>query len=58
MKTDPEDLQGKIWINEGEIPNDGIDNDENGYIDDVFGWNFIGGADGMAKIVKSKRIFQ
>lgn len=47
-----EDLQGKIWINEGEIPNDGIDNDGNGYIDDVFGWNFIGGSDGMASIVK------
>jgi cell wall-associated protease len=45
-----EDLQGKIWINVGEIPNDGIDNDNNGYIDDVFGWNFIGGANGMAKI--------
>ena len=45
-----EDLQGKIWINSGEIPNDGIDNDGNGYVDDVFGWNFIGGSDGMAKI--------
>lgn len=47
-----EDLQGKIWINEGEIPNDGIDNDGNGFIDDVFGWNFIGGSKGMATIVK------
>jgi cell wall-associated protease len=51
-----EDLQGKIWINEGEVPNDGIDNDENGYIDDVFGWNFIGGADGMAKMVKTDKL--
>jgi cell wall-associated protease len=47
-----EDLQGKIWINDGEVANDGIDNDGNGYIDDVFGWNFIGGANGMATIVK------
>lgn len=47
-----EDLQGKIWINSGEIANDGIDNDNNGYVDDVFGWNFIGGAKGMAKIEK------
>ncbi len=47
-----EDLQGKIWINAGEIANDGIDNDNNGYIDDVFGWNFIGGTKGMAKIEK------
>lgn len=45
-----EDLQGKIWINKAEIPNDGIDNDGNGYVDDVFGWNFIGGAQGMATI--------
>lgn len=45
-----EDLQGKIWINEDEIANNGIDDDNNGYIDDVFGWNFIGAKDGMAKI--------
>lgn len=31
-----------IWRNPGEIPNDGIDNDGNGYIDDTFGWNFHG----------------
>ncbi|MBA2403777.1 MAG: S8 family serine peptidase [Bdellovibrionales bacterium] len=47
-----EDLQGKIWTNAGEIANDGIDNDNNGYIDDVFGWSFIGGANGMASIEK------
>ncbi|MCB9264151.1 MAG: S8 family peptidase [Lewinellaceae bacterium] len=35
------DLQGNIWSNSGEIPGDGIDNDNNGYIDDTFGWNFI-----------------
>ncbi|KZE64109.1 hypothetical protein AWM68_13465 [Fictibacillus phosphorivorans] len=34
------DLKDKIWVNTGEIPNDGIDNDKNGYIDDVNGWNF------------------
>lgn len=45
-----EDLQGKIWINSKEIPNNGIDDDKNGYIDDVVGWNFIGGPEGMAKI--------
>lgn len=41
-----EDLKGKIWVNEDEIPNNGIDDDKNGYIDDVYGWNFIGGKDG------------
>jgi len=47
-----EDLQGKIWTNDGEIAGDNIDNDNNGYIDDVFGWSFIGGANGMATIEK------
>lgn len=51
-----EDLQGKIWINEGEIAENGIDDDSNGYVDDVFGWNFIGGADGMATIVKDETL--
>ncbi len=37
-----EDLKGKIWVNKGEIPDNGIDDDNNGYIDDVNGWNFIG----------------
>lgn len=34
------DLKDNIWINEGEIPNNDIDDDENGFIDDVYGWNF------------------
>ena len=36
-----EDLAGNLWHNEGEIPGDGIDNDANGFTDDVNGWNFI-----------------
>ena len=36
------DLQGKIWTNTDEIPNNGIDDDNNGYIDDIHGWNFLG----------------
>lgn len=39
-----EDLQGQIWVNQDEIPGNGLDDDRNGYIDDVNGWNFIGGA--------------
>ena len=35
-----EDLASNIWINEKEIPGDGIDNDDNGYVDDVNGWDF------------------
>jgi cell wall-associated protease len=41
-----EDLKDVIWTNEDEIPANGIDDDKNGYVDDVHGWNFIGGKDG------------
>lgn len=37
-----EDLKDNIWVNTKEIPGNGIDDDHNGYIDDVHGWNFIG----------------
>ena len=36
------DIAANVWINIGEIPNNGIDDDHNGYIDDVRGWDFIG----------------
>jgi subtilisin family serine protease len=35
------DLMGNIWTNPGEIPNNGIDDDGNGYVDDVHGWDFV-----------------
>jgi len=41
-----EDLKDKIWTNEDEIAGNGIDDDKNGYIDDVHGWNFIGNPNG------------
>jgi len=41
-----EDLKGVLWTNPKEIPGNGIDDDGNGYVDDVHGWNFIGGKDG------------
>lgn len=40
------DLKGKIWKNSDEIAGNGKDDDNNGYVDDVFGWNFIGNAKG------------
>ncbi len=40
------DLKGRIWINEDEIPNNKIDDDKNGYVDDIYGWNFIGNTKG------------
>jgi subtilisin family serine protease len=39
-----EDLKGMIWTNPKEIPGNGIDDDKNGFIDDVHGWNFLGDA--------------
>ncbi|MBD2205318.1 S8 family serine peptidase [Calothrix sp. FACHB-1219] len=35
------DLQNNIWTNTGEVANNGIDDDGNGYIDDIHGWNFV-----------------
>lgn len=37
------DLSANIWVNPGEIPGDGIDNDNNGFIDDTGGWDFYNG---------------
>ena len=37
-----EDLEENIWVNDDEVPNNGIDDDKNGYVDDVNGWNFLG----------------
>ncbi|HLR37776.1 MAG TPA: S8 family serine peptidase [Chitinophagaceae bacterium] len=39
------DLKGEIWTNTDEIPGNNIDDDHNGYVDDVHGWNFLGGDD-------------
>ncbi|QNA43038.1 S8 family peptidase [Lacibacter sediminis] len=41
-----EDLKPVLWRNPKEIPNNGIDDDKNGYVDDYYGWNFLGGKDG------------
>ncbi len=41
-----EDLKSILWHNPKEIPGNGIDDDKNGYVDDVYGWNFLGNADG------------
>ncbi len=48
--VDPEheDLKDVMWVNPGEIAGNGKDDDGNGYIDDVHGWNFIGGKNGKS----------
>lgn len=42
VDMDHPDLAGRIWTNPGEIPDNGLDDDHNGYIDDVHGWDFAG----------------
>ena len=46
VDTDHEDLAPVMWVNADEIPGNGIDDDNNGYVDDIHGWNFIGGKTG------------
>ena len=46
VDTTHEDLKNVLWRNPKEIPGNGIDDDGNGYADDVYGWNFLGGKDG------------
>ncbi|HVB04380.1 MAG TPA: S8 family peptidase [Chitinophagaceae bacterium] len=50
IDTSQQDLQGRIWVNPGEIPNNGIDDDHNGYVDDIHGWNFLGGKNGTSLV--------
>ena len=42
IDIDHEDLNDVIWTNLKEIPNNGKDDDKNGYVDDIHGWNFLG----------------
>ncbi len=46
VESDHPDLKDNMWVNKGEIPKNGIDDDGNGYIDDVHGWNFLGNDEG------------
>ena len=46
IDTVHEDLKSVLWRNDKEIFGNGIDDDKNGYVDDIHGWNFIGGKDG------------
>lgn len=56
-----EDLKDVIWINNKEIAGNNIDDDKNGYIDDIHGWNFIGGKDGRhvdAETLEETRVYK
>ncbi|NME70894.1 S8 family serine peptidase [Flammeovirga aprica] len=48
IDTEHPDLKNRLWINVGEIPGNGIDDDGNGYVDDYYGWNY---ADNMPTII-------
>ncbi|SMD15395.1 S8 family peptidase [Pedobacter nyackensis] len=47
------DLKNILWTNRKEIKGNGKDDDKNGYIDDIHGWNFLGTADGKTNVVKT-----
>lgn len=46
IDTLQKDLQSILWVNPKEIPGNGKDDDHNGYVDDIHGWNFLGGPGG------------
>jgi subtilisin family serine protease len=46
VDTTQPDLKNILWTNSNEIPGNGKDDDGNGYVDDIHGWNFLGGKDG------------
>ncbi len=56
IDIDHEDLKGVIWTNTDEIPGNGKDDDKNGYIDDIHGWNFLG--DAVAENMEYTRIYK
>jgi cell wall-associated protease len=46
IDTAHEDLKPVLWVNPREVPGNGKDDDGNGYVDDIHGWNFLGHPDG------------
>jgi hypothetical protein len=50
------DLVDHMWINEGEIPGDNIDNDGNGYVDDIYGWDFYNGDATVCHYIYSSKL--
>lgn len=56
MDIEHEDLKEVIWVNKKEVAGNGIDDDKNGYIDDVHGWNFLG--DIVEEAMESTRILK
>ena len=53
IDTAQADLKPVLWTNTKEIPGNGIDDDKNGYIDDIHGWNFLGGPGGKCDFTET-----
>src|SRR5882757_4205588 len=56
IDTAQEDLKTVLWRNEKEISGNGIDDDKNGYVDDIYGWNFCGTKEGENLVRNSYEI--
>ncbi len=46
MEINHPEIRNHLWVNRGEIPNNSLDDDGNGYVDDANGWNFLGNGNG------------
>jgi len=53
IDTAQADLKPVLWVNTKEIPGNGIDDDKNGYVDDIHGWDFLGGPGGKADFTET-----
>ncbi|RFZ83197.1 peptidase S8 [Mucilaginibacter terrenus] len=53
IDTAQADIKPVLWVNTKEIPGNGIDDDKNGYIDDVHGWDFLGGPGGKCDFTET-----
>ena len=50
IDTNHEAIKPFLWINKNEIPDNGKDDDKNGYVDDINGWNFLGGTNNISSL--------
>ena len=65
VEVDHPGLIRNMWKNPNEVPNNGKDDDKNGYVDDIYGWSFIGGKNGdvgvdnleVTRVVKNIKVF-
>jgi cell wall-associated protease len=53
IDTAQADLKPILWVNTKEIPGNGVDDDKNGYVDDIHGWDFLGGPDGKCNFTET-----